>query len=677
MSVVGDVIAILQLIQLMQNQIVIVEGNSERCKLLYKRCELFIEPLKTLENKQNTDSTIEAKENDHLMKMLNNLKETIFKCAYFIRQYGGTGWKKTFNRYFNANMVQEAFESLSNELSAVANDLNLGITIKTHDYIKENQDAWHNDSVKIFEFLQQLQEINNIQHVENQLRQSQIIENQKKQNDQLQHLIKLIVKNMSSHHADILVNSNQLFTLAQDFNDEFNSSANEDRPSQSSAHFFPESTKTSMAQFLIENKISSKHNTMLGTTGSTKNGISGHKESFSLIMPSSKTSSNHNGKDDSHHHLAINTASTPSAKMSPREHMNPFARTRAMSHYSPTSTVVISPNNNNAPAALTRDGSGDLISSNSSTQVTVKSYLELDYHLLLQKSLIHNGLLDYDEKTSTVIGSGSYGTVYKCTYHHRSVAVKKFKNFESFCHIAHEMQNLRREALIMQACKHLNILQYIGVDLDYGLLVTELAYCNLHTAIHSMTGTGDRSRAHSFLASVPEHRHRRSVSTTATGTSTTATNVIDTSRHGTGAITSLPQLVIDTKMKITWCFHILCGLRFLHFHEVIHRDLNLANVLLVYEAGSNSFIAKIADFGVSQAVGLTSTRGGTWKENSTEQGGAAGGGAVGTTAYMAPELFDDELPVNQIYTAAIDIYSFGITINEMFTGMSSTLALAL
>ena len=89
---------------------------------------------------------------------------------------------------------------------------------------------------------------------------------------------------------------------------------------------------------------------------------------------------------------------------------------------------------------------------------------------------------------------------------------------------------------------------------------------------------------------------------------------------------------------------IVSGMQFLHSASpaVLHNDLKSANILV-----DASFRAKVADFGLSGKR-------------------ASGQGPPGTPFWMAPELLRQSKP-RGVPSTATDVYSFGITLSEVFT----------
>ena len=203
-----------------------------------------------------------------------------------------------------------------------------------------------------------------------------------------------------------------------------------------------------------------------------------------------------------------------------------------------------------------------------------------------------------------IIGHGSYGEVFKCLYRNQDFALKLFeKSFARGGLNSIEVRKISREVQILKLCHHSNIISFVAatVNTDKAMLITELATCSLYTVIHDDS-----------------------------------------------------PIDVTFPSKVRWLADVARGLRYLHFHQITHRDLKPANILLVHKEtadGRELVVAKIADFGVSSAVGLTTRRTGVKVEQ------------VGTCSYDAPEVCDEAL-----YTASSDIYAFGITANELLTG---------
>ncbi|XP_015795654.1 interleukin-1 receptor-associated kinase 4 [Tetranychus urticae] len=94
------------------------------------------------------------------------------------------------------------------------------------------------------------------------------------------------------------------------------------------------------------------------------------------------------------------------------------------------------------------------------------------------------------------------------------------------------------------------------------------------------------------------------------------------------------------------------GLSHLHANSCIHRDIKSANILLDYD-----WTPKIGDFGLTRINYSNKTSSSPTSVNFTST-------IIGTSIYMAPESFRGQL------TPKMDIYSFGIVLLELLTGLS-------
>jgi eukaryotic-like serine/threonine-protein kinase len=99
----------------------------------------------------------------------------------------------------------------------------------------------------------------------------------------------------------------------------------------------------------------------------------------------------------------------------------------------------------------------------------------------------------------------------------------------------------------------------------------------------------------------------------------------------------------DVRAKLQIALQIARALEYVHSKKIIHRDIKPENVHL-----DASGKAKLMDFGIAKAEGLSMTKAGF---------------ALGTPYYMAPEQVLGE----QVAEPA-DVYAFGIMLFEMFTG---------
>jgi serine/threonine protein kinase len=148
------------------------------------------------------------------------------------------------------------------------------------------------------------------------------------------------------------------------------------------------------------------------------------------------------------------------------------------------------------------------------------------------------------------LGTGGYGTVYKGLYHGiHPVAIKIIHHIEEDRH----KDSFIREASLLKALRHKNVVQVLGASLDgpqgTALLVTELMELgDLWRALSAKDSTGDRIF----------------------------------SWYNRGA-----QCMMD----------VANGLHYLHTKRVVHFDLKSANILL-----SKAGTAKLADIGMARVL---------------------------------------------------------------------------
>ncbi|KAL5219344.1 hypothetical protein ABZP36_020028, partial [Zizania latifolia] len=93
--------------------------------------------------------------------------------------------------------------------------------------------------------------------------------------------------------------------------------------------------------------------------------------------------------------------------------------------------------------------------------------------------------------------------------------------------------------------------------------------------------------------------------------------------------------------------HILKGLDFLHSQKIMHRDIKGANLLV-----DGNGVVILADFGMAKHLSTA----------------APNLSLKGTPYWMAPEVVQATLVKDVGYDLAVDIWSLGCTIIEMFTG---------
>ncbi|CAM6024128.1 unnamed protein product [Sphagnum balticum] len=204
---------------------------------------------------------------------------------------------------------------------------------------------------------------------------------------------------------------------------------------------------------------------------------------------------------------------------------------------------------------------------------------------------------------------GSSGSVYKCEFLGLMAAAKVFKHTNR--------KAVENEANLLSRMRHPNIVRFIGYTFgeNRNVIVTELMSKDLRSYL-------DEKKSASDLGS--------------------------------------PDLSLLVVINIM--LQVAQAVNFLHENGVMHRDLKANNALVnVVEGGgqdeqqrlsSSSVQVKLTDFGLSK-----------FKLNGSEYSTRM----VGTTPWMAPEMFEDGTTAEK-YTKSADIYSFGMMFFEVLTG---------
>jgi len=212
--------------------------------------------------------------------------------------------------------------------------------------------------------------------------------------------------------------------------------------------------------------------------------------------------------------------------------------------------------------------------------------------------------IDFDEiKFFEEIGSGSFGTVSRGEWRGQDVAIKIVKGDHT------QSSDFRNECNMLQELRCQYIINFVGYSLlpDKCALVTEFME----------------------LGSLSKYIH--------------------------------DDLDDDYRAKVA--LDVSKGMSFLHNCGLIHRDLKPQNILVVSLVPSQQVVVKIADFGVSKEMPMSSKDGSspTPTPRALSTGKALTGG-VGTPIYMAPEILDGEK-----YTTSADVYSFALLLLELYS----------
>eukprot|EP01130_Rhizamoeba_saxonica_P000748 TRINITY_DN10673_c0_g1_i1.p1 TRINITY_DN10673_c0_g1~~TRINITY_DN10673_c0_g1_i1.p1 ORF type:complete len:813 (+),score=144.14 TRINITY_DN10673_c0_g1_i1:38-2440(+) len=218
--------------------------------------------------------------------------------------------------------------------------------------------------------------------------------------------------------------------------------------------------------------------------------------------------------------------------------------------------------------------------------------MPVDYNELLER-LDLKGSVNYEEiELQKKIGEGVYGDVWFAEYHGFPVACKIIKKSLN----PRDAEKTLEELRIMKKLKHPNIVLLMGACLN----------------------------------------HKRQI-------------CIVTEYAGRGDLKHVAPKVKDLSKRLRFAVDMAKGLSWLHAMGIVHRDLKLANILVL-----DDYSIKICDFGLSMQYvkGVDITRFG------------------GNVKYSAPEIlqarYHDEVKI-YAYCEKTDVYSFGLMLWELLT----------
>ncbi|CAF1046099.1 unnamed protein product [Didymodactylos carnosus] len=105
-----------------------------------------------------------------------------------------------------------------------------------------------------------------------------------------------------------------------------------------------------------------------------------------------------------------------------------------------------------------------------------------------------------------------------------------------------------------------------------------------------------------------------------------------------------PDQEISIRRKLDMACNIASGMRKIHEHNMIHRDIRPDNILV-----NNKFIAKIGDMGIARTVD---------QNNQHTQ--------IGCQSFMSLEFYKGK-GNKAVYDQKLDIHTFGLTLNALLT----------
>ncbi|CAI8029843.1 Tyrosine-protein kinase transforming protein RYK, partial [Geodia barretti] len=212
---------------------------------------------------------------------------------------------------------------------------------------------------------------------------------------------------------------------------------------------------------------------------------------------------------------------------------------------------------------------------------------------------------------STTIGQGEFGLVYKgyikTAVGNEIVAIKTGKALFS----SGDLKTLAKEVSTMLSFRHINIMSLIGVCIDGEMPLLIMPFMS----------NG------SVLEYVRKHKDRLFI---------------------TGELLRV-ELQTASAALLRICLHIAQGMEYLSRNKFVHRDLAARNCMIDGEG-----VIKVADFGLAEDMYCTNY----FRRRKSETGHEE----KVPIRWMAPESIE-----YSVYTQATDVWSYGVTMWEIFT----------
>ncbi|GAX77879.1 hypothetical protein CEUSTIGMA_g5321.t1 [Chlamydomonas eustigma] len=252
-----------------------------------------------------------------------------------------------------------------------------------------------------------------------------------------------------------------------------------------------------------------------------------------------------------------------------------------------------------------------------------------------------------------LLGEGSFGKVYKALWKGTVVAVKSMVFSKQMSNVEKHERMAIMEAAISSSLSHPNIVQTYTYSLRSITDGSDRGCSGSQSDMEGSAGTAkhpDGIQVASWRASSlkPAHIHK---------TGFEVQLVLEYCQHGSlrslldsGAFVDADSGRLNRLAVLEVASDIARGMLHLHTQNIVHSDLKSHNVMLT-SGGVNvcGLLAKVADFGLSVKMDQTETHVSKCFQ--------------GTLTHMSPEMI-----LSGYQSKAGDVYSFGITLWELWTG---------